>query len=218
MKKFILLLMVGLFFSQLTQAQLFKGEIIGGFNFSQVDGDEVYGFNRIGINAGAGVEISLNEKWSLSLENVFSQKGAFQKKQFEDSITGEYDLRLNYVEVPLLLHYNEKNILQIGAGMSWGRLVKEKEIEQGGNVVPYNDSVSFSKNDISILADIRFRIYKSLKINLRYSYSIKKIRQRVFADFDNNSWERDQFNNVLSLRLIYVINERSEGRRRSVNE
>lgn len=193
-----------------SRAQLFKGEIIGGFNVSQVDGDEVYGFNRLGINAGAGVEIAFSDKWSVSLENLYSEKGSYQKKQFEDSITGEYDLRLNYLEVPVMLHYNDKDRIKVGLGFSWGRLVKASETEQGGNVTPYIDSVPFNENDINILADFRFRLYKRLKLDFRYSYSVSKIREREFFNYNNDTWIRKQYNNLFSIRLIYVFNEKLE--------
>ncbi|MCF8229354.1 MAG: PorT family protein [Bacteroidales bacterium] len=190
-------------------AQIFKGAAIGGFNLTQVDGDEVYGFNRIGLNAGAGVVLPLGEHWEISLETSFSQKGAYQKQQYIDSsraLTGEYNLRLNYVEVPLLLHYKDKGGLTFGAGLSWGRLVSSKEIEHGDEEIAYSDSIPFNDNDFSVIADIRFRIWKNLHGNFRYSYSLQSIRERTFYSLDkSNSWTRKQYNNVLTFRIIYII-------------
>jgi len=217
MKKYLVLLFVVLL-ANTSPAQLFKGFISLGMNISQVDGDEVYGFNRIGLNSGVGVEIALNDKWSVSLENLYSQKGAFQKKQFEDSISGEYNLRLNYAEVPLLLHYNDKNRLKVGAGLSWGRLVREKEIEQGGLVAPYTDTVPFRVNDFSIIADLRFRLYRKIKLNIRYSYSLASIRERNFYSYYGDVWERKQYNNLLTIRLLYVINEKTVAKQKPENE
>lgn len=192
-------------------AQVIKGALIGGFNLSQVDGDEVYGFNRIGFNVGAAAIIPLGEKWSVSLENSYSQKGAFQKKQYNDSaLTGKYNLRLNYVEVPLLVHFTDKEFITFGAGFSWARLVKAKEIEHNGLQPPYSDSIPFNDNDFNAIADIRFRIWKKLKGNIRYSYSLKPIREREFENLLGEKWMRKQYNNVITFRLMWIINEKRQ--------
>jgi len=66
----------------------------------------------------------------------------------------------------------------------------------------------YNRNDFSILADVRFRVYKKLKINVRYSYSLVSIRTRDFYDVNGKYLTtRDQFNNIISLRLIYMFNE-----------
>lgn len=199
-------------------AQIIKGEAIAGLNLTQVDGDEVFGFRKFGANLGAGVLIPFGKKgkWDVSLETLFTQKGSYQKPQYEDSIdngqvlTGEYKLRLNYVEVPLMVMYTDKELISFGLGLSWGRLFGVKEWEHG-EIVPTTTlrNGPYSKNDFSVLADIRIRIWKALKINLRYQYSMVKIRTREFTSKDPNIEPkiRDQFNNVISLRLIYVINE-----------
>jgi len=151
------------------------------------------------------------KKWSVSLETIFSQKGADQRPQYHDSLyTGEYNLKLNYVEVPVLVHFTEKNLFSFGTGFSWGRLVSSKEIEHGGIQPPYSDSVSFNKNDYNLLVDFRFRIWKRLKFNIRYAYSLAKIRTREFYSLAGNSWSRKQYNNVITFRLIYVFNEQLE--------
>ena len=113
-------------------AQVFQGELIGGMNLSQVDGDEVFGFKKVGINVGVGVIMPINEKFSISMEVLYSQKGASQKAQYVQDSTivsmdstkalcnGAYNLTLDYVEVPLLFMYNEKDIFTVGVGGIWG--------------------------------------------------------------------------------------------------
>ncbi len=204
-----LILLSGYFLN--LKAQVIKGALIAGFNMTQVDGDEVYGFKKFGFNVGAAAIIPVKKKWSISLETIFSQKGAYQRPQYNDSLyTGEYNLRLNYVEVPVLAHFTDKKIITIGTGFSWGRLVKSNEIEHGGIQSPYSDSIAFNKNDFNWLIDIRFRVWKKLKFNIRYAYSLAKIRTREFYSLAGTSWTRKQYNNVLTFRLIYVFNEQVE--------
>lgn len=206
-------------------AQQFKAAIMGGMNISQVDGDEVYGYKRVGGHFGVGVILPI-KKWDITLETVFNQKGAFEKTQYEywkkDSVlntvdsalyTGAYDLRLNYVEIPLMVHYTDRDRYTVGLGFSYGRLVSVSEIEHGGSIPPYSDTVEFNKNDFNILADLQIRVWKQLKFNIRYAYSIVPIRERQFYDIIykvNPPWTRKQYNNMLTFRLVYVFNEQFE--------
>jgi hypothetical protein len=206
-------------------AQRFQGAVMGGMNISQVDGDEVYGFKRVGGHFGVGVILPI-KKWDITLETVFNQKGAFEKEQYQywdkdsvgnliDSVlyTGAYDLRLNYVEIPLMAHYTDRDRYTAGLGFSYGRLVSVSEIEHGGNIPPYSDTVKFNKNDFNILIDLQIRVWKQLKFNIRYAYSITPIRERTFYDVIyqvKDPWIRKQYNNMLTFRLVYVFNEQNE--------
>ena len=199
---FLLLILASPAFSQ-----KFKGAIGAGFNLSQVDGDEVYGYHRIGAHLSAAAILPINN-WDITLETVFNQKGAYQKPQFDDSLTGEYDLRLNYLEIPITVHYTDKNLIGAGAGISYGQLVSFKEVEHGGIQPPYSDSVKFDNNDISAVADIYVRIWKKLRLGFRFSYSIIPIRERTFdPEWAQEPWTRKQYNNVITLRLTYIFND-----------
>ena len=211
MNKRLLIVLLLLALGSSVLAQRFKGAVMGGMNISQVDGDEVVGYHRVGAHLGVAAILPI-KKFDITLETVFNQKGAHEGQQYLDTVkgiiyTGEYDLRLNYVEVPLLAHYTDRERLTAGAGFSWGRLVNYKEVEHGGGVPPYSDTVEFNKNDFNVLVDLQVRLYKRLKLNFRYSYSIVPIREREFYDFSGNTWTRKQYNNYFTIRLVYVINE-----------
>jgi hypothetical protein len=206
--------------------QRIKGALIAGMNISQVDGDEIYGFNKVGLNMGAAAILPIGKNLSFTVETLFSQKGSYQKKQYEQTITdssgnvtanltGQYKLKLDYLEVPFLFHYTDKDIISAGVGFSYGRLVNVKEYEHDTlNQFTTLNSGVYDRNDYSVLVDLYFRIHKKIprfKMNVRYSYSISKIRTRDFyltnGEYDTT---RDQYNNVISLRLIYVFNEKAK--------
>jgi hypothetical protein len=67
-------------------AQRIKGAVIAGMNLSQVDGDEVYGYNKVGLNAGASAILPVGKWFSFSIETVYSQKGSKQGEQYYDSV------------------------------------------------------------------------------------------------------------------------------------
>ncbi|MAZ93404.1 MAG: hypothetical protein CMF58_03220 [Lentimicrobiaceae bacterium] len=195
-------------------SQIIKGKAILGINLTQIEGDEVNGFKKPGIQIGAGALIPFKKKWDVSMEVLFNQKGAKEGKQYIDTIatgevlTGEYKLRLNYVEVPLLVHFTDKDFITIGAGFSWGRLVGVKEWEHGNLVTSTNvENGPYDKNDFSYVIDLRIKILGPLKFGFRYQNSMRKIRTREFEDFAGNTWFRDQFNKVLTFKLVYIFNE-----------
>ena len=212
MKHFILIIFI--FFSLFTvKAQFIKGALTGGFNLSQVDGDQVFGFRKFGLNLGPSAIIPVKNNFSIVLEVLYSEKGSSQRPvdKYVDS-TQEYRLKLNYAEVPLLIQYADKGGFVFGAGMSYGRLVsvKEKQFDHTTQTIKW-DNISlndgtYNKNDYEVLADIRCRIYDGVYLNLRYAYSLAKIRTRNFGA----PWKktRYQYNNLISFRVVWVINEK----------
>ena len=53
-------------------AQTFKAMVVVGGNLSQIDGDKLGGFNKLGLNTGLRVSADLNDRWSLSTEFLYS--------------------------------------------------------------------------------------------------------------------------------------------------
>lgn len=201
----VFFLSIGLF----SQAQSIRGQIITGFNLTQVDGDEVVGYKKIGANLGVGAMLPLGQSsWVISIETTFNQKGAYKKYPVEyDTLPYPYyNLRLNYAEVPIMMHYNDKDQMVFGLGFSYARLVSMKEIEHGSQVDWNTPTGPYNRGDWNLLLDVRFRIYAGLHFNMRYAYSMAKIRTREYTNA-TGTWTRDQFNNMLSFRLIYVFNE-----------
>ena len=220
-----LLILLGTAFH--SPAQAVKGALIGGVNFTQVDGDEVYGYKRIGANVGAAAIIPFTDMWSLTLETLFSMEGARQKgvavgtwnegsdlyppPYNVDSfyINGAYDLHLDYVRVPIVFHYNDRN-LALGAGFQYGRLVRITEKEQGMYNTTAKAEEAYKNNDFSILADVKYRIYAGLFFNFRYSYSLISIRDRTFYSIIDPeiTKNRNQYHNTITVRLMWVVNDR----------
>lgn len=204
----LLILLIAIFFSGYSYSQKIQGALILGGNICQVDGDEVYGFHKFGFNTGVSAIIPFgkNNQWDFTIETIYNQKGAYQKAKYEAPETGEYKLKLTYAEVPVLIHYTDKEIISVGGGFSWGKLVSAKEWEHG---IKTETDVNgpYKSDDFNILADIRFRLYKKFHFNLRYAYSLGKIRERTYTPDNVSPWTRKQYNNLVSFRLIYIFNE-----------
>jgi hypothetical protein len=197
------------------RSQEVQAAVIAGLNMSQVDGDEVYGFYKPGLNMGLSAIVPVGRHFNFALETLFNQKGAFQGDQYYSTdsagnvFTGAYNLRLNYLEVPVLFFFNDKDVIMAGGGFSYGRLVGIKEEEHRQRIITTTlNSGTYNRDDFNIMADIRFRVYKKFQFNARYAYSLLKIRTRGFESFIGETWERNQYNNLLSFRFIYMINEK----------
>lgn len=115
------------------KAQLFKGEVFGGVGFAQVDGDDCYGYKRIKGQVGAGVLLSPKDWLDISMEIVYNPKGAYKRDSisFSSYKAGSYDLKLNYMEIPVMVYFVDKYRYSIGIGASYGRLIGFSEKESG---------------------------------------------------------------------------------------
>lgn len=199
-----------MFTTQYAYSQRIMGAIIGGVNASQVDGDEVFGYHKFGLNVGAAAIVPFTENWSISIENVYSEKGSRQKARYIDSLDGSYDLKLNYLDVPFLVQYTDKNTATFGLGLSWGNLVKVYEqrngiVQTGTNL----NSDIYRSSDLNFLLDVKFRTIKRLYFNFRYAYSIRPIATREVIDSKTGYPNiRDQYNGMFTFRLYYIFNER----------
>jgi len=125
-------------------AQRFIGGVTAGFNLAQVDGDEVFGYKKVGFNGGPFVKLMLDKKqrFSLTMELLYNQKGAVQKipvpqgnlVAFGDTALFDpnypdydrkifYKLRTDYLEIPLVVHFEDpRSKIGIGIGFAWSRL------------------------------------------------------------------------------------------------
>ena len=205
----VLFLLFAMFLSNYVAGQRIMGAAIIGVNASQVDGDEVYGYKKFGLNTGLSAIVPFGDHWAVSIENIYNQKGAHQKPIYSDSLDGSYDLKLNYLEVPVLVHFNDKDIITVGAGFSWGRLIKVSEQRNGWDMPATTlKSGIYNKNDFNVLVDVRFRVFDRFRFNVRYAYSMTPIATREVVDSKTLKPNiRDQYSGLFSFRLIYVFNE-----------
>jgi hypothetical protein len=230
MKKYFL---IGLFivfaaFTNVAKAQIFLGEAFVGLNICQVDGDQMMGYFKKGINAGVGVIAPVWQKRNfsleLSMEVLYNQKGAKQSRKYFDGrtdpftgieITGEYNLTLSYGEVPIMVYFTDKHVVSAGVGVSYARLMGVKEYEHGLRTSVTATSGDYDQNEFNILADVKLRVYKRWKLGVRYSYSLNTIRTREYHDIDGNSLGIfNQHNNLFTFRVTYVFNEKPENMQR----
>ena len=175
-------------------AQRFKGGLIAGANFSQIDGDDLAGFHKPGLNAGAYVSAILADRWQLSIEMLFSQQGS--KWSSNDGLNTAFDkIALNMVEVPLILNFEEWKF-HVQAGASYARLIDSSIISITGEDV--SDTIELNSNVFSYVLGVTFFSNDKLGYNFRWFKAFNDLQ----AQEGTNRWLGRSF----SLRVLYLLN------------
>lgn len=204
--------------AQLTAAEnpIFNGErkftagIAIGTNISQVDGDNLSGFSKVGLNAGAVVNINFNEKLGIGMELLYSQKGSKSvgagNSPTAGSFYGKYKISANYAEIPLILYYNLQPKFQFGIGASYNVFISSKETYDDGMnpIVTFDEELyPFNKSSVDALISGSMVLWQGLVLQARYQYSITPIRD--FNHAPEGFAGGDQKNNLFAFRLIYLF-------------
>lgn len=97
-------------FNTVTEAQSLSMGIRGGGNYSKLLGIDSTEF-KTGITGGITLNYQTLGKWSFSADVLYTQRGTTFQRHFSDSSSVvkekyEYDYSFNYVEIPILFHYN----------------------------------------------------------------------------------------------------------------
>ena len=182
--------------------QSIGGGVILGFNASQVDGDQLAGYHKAGLNLGLTGIIPINNKMAIGMELLYNQKGSVKNQSPKDPTASSYKLRLDYLDVPVLFMFKDKDKAIFSSGFSYGTLVNFFESVNGSQNLYPPGSNPYSPYVINWIADIKYSIMPSLYINYRFVYSVLGIR--TYVDYMGRI--RKQYNHYMSFRLVYLIN------------
>ena len=194
-KKFALLFFCG-FLSLSIQAQNFGGGIIAGASTSQVAGDMLGGFNKIGLLTGVYTNLKIKENLQVQLEITYIEKGSRNPNLHKHPFTEE--ITLSYVEVPISINLQQKENLGIELGILPAFIMSSKMNDYFSEI---EINPSFEKYDFGIFAGINYHLSKKIILNSRISNSIIPIRPHVSGA--TNGWNKGQYNTVLSFTLHY---------------
>lgn len=194
------------------QAQRISAYLNSGAVGSQIEGDELKGFEHWNYTGGVGAIAKLTEDgmWSLAVETDYSCLGVFNNK-YSSSNLYNISLNLHYINLPITFFFHDPyGGMQIGAGLVYSRLVSQPhgKIRYNQNMfVPDTSDMSFLKNDLAGAIEFRFPVWENLKASVRYQYSIIPVkRDWAFSD-KNGTWTRDCYNSALSFRLLWQFGE-----------
>ncbi len=180
-------LVFGLFFQKMAAQETgndkprFRAGAVLGFTASQIDGDDSYGYNKLGLQAGIKSLIRLGRRTDLSIEFLFSQRGS-QSRFTRDPDENFFSLTLNNLEVPILFHYydwlgvsgDDKEFYRVSfdAGLSFARLIGYSVSDDVAAIRLVPDGGFLEKNDFSICAGVCYYINPKWGASFRYNRSL----------------------------------------------
>ena len=205
-KKFAILLFCG-FLSLSIKAQNFGGGLILGFSTSQVGGDDLGGFNKAGVLVGAFVNKSISPLLSFQMEMTYIQKGSGNPNITDGEhpdISKPYIL-LSYIEVPLLLQYQQSETLKIEGGLLSAYLIDGYYKDESGKM-PIVNVNPFIKYDIGLMIGLDYKFSEKLSLNTRISNSILPIGEEDYHEIDSyDSSRKGKYNSILSFAIHYNL-------------
>jgi hypothetical protein len=199
-----LILIIFLLVAAAGHAQRFEGGLLGGFNATQVEGDNFKGYHKPGILAGAFVQTDLIPTLFAGMEIKYSQKGSRKKIRPRDPEPEVYIMRLGYMELPVFVGFRTNDRGAVVAGISAGYLIHSGEFNEYGEFPP-QDQHAFNQFDLQPFLGFQFDMLEQVKLDLRFALSVLPIRGQPGDNATNYYWLNNQFNNVISLALYYNL-------------
>ena len=193
MKRNLLLILAVLFVAQASFAQFSLG-VKAGANITKVDGRSFKDEFKYGYHLGGFATIPVGGKFSIQPEVLFNQ---FQTRTdstfrniYQNAFSGDNNVKLNYLSIPLLLNYKLGSILSLQAGPQFGILLDQNK------ALLQNGKDAFDKGDFSMLGGAQLGLGK-IKVSGRYFVGLNNIN-----DIDNqDKWKNQGWQLSLGLGL-----------------
>lgn len=159
-----------------------------GYNFANLSGDIPDSETLTAFHVGAFTDFKLKKRLYLQPELMFSIQGSGFSYESEGD-TDDTDLRLSYLNIPVLLAYHVNNKLRITGGPQIGVLMGAKD---GGKDIIDN----VESYDIAFSVGVAYRIYNDIRLSARFNQGFVSVSSQ-----DENNWKHNVFQ--LSLGFIF---------------
>ena len=188
--KRIFLITIALMAFGVTNAQKTRFGIKGGLNITTYAGGDYWDANSlVGFQVGGFAEIKIIERLAIQPEILFSTQGASLDTSF-----GDYDEKLNYINVPVLAKFYITKQFTVEGGPQLGFLVSAKQ--EG-----HDAKDDFKSVDTGFNFGAGYNFTDNVSVNLRYTVGLSNI-----LDYEVNN--ADEYydspkNSVLALTVGY---------------
>ncbi len=188
--------------AQLSTNSRFGFGLFIGLNASQIDGDNSYGYNKLGLSGGIHTRIFvknyLEAQTGISYSNQGSQSVFLSRSSFDMKIN------LQYVVVPFEIHFkdwlqeSDYHKMHYLIGLNYSRLFNYT-VRDGGLGLPEDH---YNLNDVSGVVGVQYLFNPHLGVGLKYYRSINLLydRNRVAG-----STYRSMIGYFMQLQLFYHI-------------
>lgn len=190
MKKVLIAILV-LMMASTSFAQRYSVGAKGGVNFSNFTGGDFKDVDKkmlVGFHLGGYLNLGFGDNLSLQPEALFSTQGVKIKDAGEET-----DLKVSYINIPVLLKYKSDGGFYIEAGPQVGFKVSED--------VGDNSMEDFAKGlDLSLAGGLGFQSKGPFGIGARYTAGISKV-----GDFDAGAIDPDFKNSVIQVSIYFKL-------------
>lgn len=190
-------------FPLLLAAQNFRGGLRAGMTMTQISGDDLSGFHKLGAYAGGFVNWRFinHDRWSIQPEINFVMKGSstYLKPDKNGNVGPKYVLTLYYVEVPVLAKCRIVKGLEVEFGPTFGVLAAATEKDANGIM---NARMPFRWYELCAMAGVSYLIKEHYGINFRYVQTLVPVR---VCDERHSPYRinKKQFSSELALSFFY---------------
>ena len=187
MKRNAFVLSVALVLAMLhTQAQGIHLGIKAGANLFKVDGQPFSSEFKFGYNVGAFSEIYFTPNLGIQPELLFNQTNYRTGQNFGAIYSGSpsnYEGKLNYLSIPVLLSIRPIPLLSILVGPQFGILLNQQEH------LVQNAKDAFKKGDFSVVGGAQLNL-ASIKVGARYVIGLNDINNvDGMSSWKNQGWQ-----------------------------
>lgn len=174
--------------------KLFTGYLAAGLNASQIDGDQMGGYTKVGAIAGVGTYINVTEKFLMSLEMAYSMRGA--RSQFVNNNPFTFrKYATDYIQLPVLFNFKHPKAGIFGAGITTAILVRQN-FDSAINLFMDARLTTF---DFAATFSYTYIFTEKLGANFNFNYSLSN---NLEGSIRRGGW----YHNFMSFRLFYLFN------------
>lgn len=201
MKKFLVLSLFVFAVNFCFAQSVFTGGISLGGVASQMSGDGLAGWDKLGVYAGGWVHAELSKKIGAQMNIQFMTKGSRKNADQDNGDFNTFAFNLTYIEVPVLATYT-LNSWRFGVGPSFGVLLSQEQVSNG---FEFEINPPFRSFDLSGCGSIQASFGDHLGMELRAYTSIIPIRPAPQVVNPLSFYEQGNYNQVLSLGVVYTF-------------
>lgn len=191
MKKIILSTAVFFVFTAIATAQGFHVGAKVGANMDKISGQAFEDGYNLGYHLGGWMEIDFNKTIGIQPEVVFSQTNTKAANDLSGVFEPSSDIKLNYLNIPILLRINASKLLTLNAGPQFSILMNSDE------TLVENGKDAFKGGDFAMVLGAQLN-FGALKAYGRYNIGLANINDIT----DQSAWKSQQFQLGLGLRLF----------------
>jgi hypothetical protein len=184
------------------QAQNFGGGLSFGPTVSQISGDRLSGFDKLGGSLGFYTWWRTGEHWRFQMELYYMLKGSRDSREETSSF---YNANLHTIEIPLIFQYDINEQVLVSFGPALSILANASESDISGNIQGLQP---FNRLSATVIGGVGYRFNERWNFQWRAQWSLTPIR-----GFQNNPpvihwmdyFDRGWRSLLLSFTLYYDI-------------